>query len=56
VLLGGPRFQMMAPLVYWEFTNNNNWPLAAALAFVLMATTILLTVLANTLIPKRYRA
>lgn len=56
VLLGGPRFHMMAPLVYWEFGTNNNWPFAAALAFILMATTLLLTVSANVLIPKRYRA
>src|SRR6185437_14176240 len=26
LLLGGPRFQMMAPLLYWEFDTNNNWP------------------------------
>jgi putative spermidine/putrescine transport system permease protein len=54
VLLGGPRFHMMAPLIYWEFTNNNNWPFAAALAFILMATTLALTGLANLLIPRRY--
>ena len=29
-LLGGPRFQMMAPLLYWEFSTNNNWPFASA--------------------------
>jgi putative spermidine/putrescine transport system permease protein len=56
VLLGGPRFQMMAPLLYWEFGTNNNWPFAAALAFILMGTTLLLTLLANMLIPRRYRA
>jgi putative spermidine/putrescine transport system permease protein len=56
VLLGGPRFQMMAPLLYWEFGTNNNWPFAAALAFVLMGTTLVLTLLANMLIPRRYRA
>ncbi|MGH7155242.1 MAG: ABC transporter permease, partial [Acetobacteraceae bacterium] len=55
LLLGGPRFHMMAPLIYWEFTNNNNWPFAAALAFILMATTLGLTGLANVLIPRRYR-
>jgi putative spermidine/putrescine transport system permease protein len=55
VLLGGPRFHMMAPLIYWEFTNNNNWPFAAALAFILMATTLALSGLANLLIPRRYR-
>ncbi len=35
VLLGGPRLHMMAPLIYWEFASDNNWPLAAALAFTM---------------------
>ncbi len=56
VLLGGPRFQMMAPLVFWEFNTNSNWPFSAALAFILMATTLLLTSLSNFLVPRRYRA
>jgi putative spermidine/putrescine transport system permease protein len=56
VLLGGPRFHMMAPLLFWEFNTNSNWPFSAALAFILMATTLLLTALANTVIPRRYRA
>jgi putative spermidine/putrescine transport system permease protein len=56
VLLGGPKFQMMAPLLYWAFSGDNNWPFAAALAFILMATTLGLTGLANILIPKRYRS
>lgn len=56
VLLGGPRFHMMAPLIYWEFTNNNNWPFAAALAFILTGTTLGLTILANAIIPRRYRS
>lgn len=55
VLLGGPRFHMMAPLLYWEFSNNNNWPFAAALAFILMGATLALIGLANVLIPRRYR-
>ena len=54
-LLGGPRFQMMAPLLYWEFSTNNNWPFAAALALILMATTLLLTGCSSLLIPRRYR-
>lgn len=56
VLLGGPRFHMMAPLIYWEFSSDNDWPLAAALAFILMATTLILTSFANRLIPRHYRA
>jgi putative spermidine/putrescine transport system permease protein len=55
-LLGGPRFQMMAPLIYWEFSTNNNWPFASALALILMGTTLLLTACSNLLIPRRYRA
>lgn len=46
VLLGGPEFRMMAPLVYGQF-QLNNWPFAAAVAFILMVTTLLLTVAAG---------
>jgi putative spermidine/putrescine transport system permease protein len=56
VLLGGPRFQMMAPLLFWAFSTDNNWPFAAAIAFILMATTLALTLVANRTIPRRYRA
>lgn len=55
-LLGGPRFQMMAPLLYWEFSTNNNWPFASAMALLLMGTTLLLTASLTLLIPRRYRA
>lgn len=55
LLLGGPRFHMMAPLLYWAFTTDNNWPFAAAIAFILMGTTLGLTGLANIVIPRRYR-
>lgn len=55
-LLGGPRFQMMAPLLYWEFSTNNNWPFASAMALLLMSTTLLLTAGSTLLIPRRYRA
>ncbi len=54
-LLGGPRFQMMAPLLYWEFSTNNNWPFASAMALLLMSTTLVLTAGSNLLIPRRYR-
>jgi putative spermidine/putrescine transport system permease protein len=43
VLLGGPRFQMMAPVLTDEILAKNNWPLGATLAFVLVATTLGLT-------------
>jgi putative spermidine/putrescine transport system permease protein len=46
---------MTGPLIYWEFASDSNWPLAAALAFILMATTLVLTTVANRMIPRRYR-
>ena len=54
VLLGGPKFKMMAPLVFGQF-QLNNWPFGAAVAFVLMTTTLLLTASANTVMQRRYR-
>ena len=54
-LLGGPRFQMMAPLLYWEFSTNNNWPFASAMALLLMATTLALTACSGVLVPRRLR-
>jgi putative spermidine/putrescine transport system permease protein len=47
VLLGGPTFQMMGPTVYNQFAGLSNWPFGAALAFVLMAATLTLTVTSN---------
>lgn len=55
VLLGGPKFMMMAPLVYGQF-QLNNWPFAAAVAFILMATTLLLTVVAGLATRQRFRS
>ncbi len=54
VLLGGPKFKMMAPLVFGQF-QLNNWPFGAAVSFILMAATLLLTAAANILIQRRYR-
>jgi putative spermidine/putrescine transport system permease protein len=55
VLLGGPRFQMMGPVVYGQFAGLNNWPFGAALSFVLMAATLVLTVVSNVVVQRRYR-
>jgi putative spermidine/putrescine transport system permease protein len=52
-LLGGPVFKMMAPLVYNQFTQQTNWPFGGAIAFVLMAVTLGLTVAANLIIQRR---
>jgi len=55
VLLGGPTFQMMGPTVYNQFAGLSNWPFGAALAFVLMAATLTLTVTSNWLAHRGYR-
>jgi len=54
VLLGGPKFKMMGPLVFGQF-QLNNWPFGAAVSFILMASTLLLTASANILMQRRYR-
>jgi len=56
VLLGGPRFQMMGPLVYNQFVQQNNWPFGGAIAFILMIATLVLTLVANLLVQQRYRS
>ena len=55
VLLGGPTFHMMGPTVYDQFAGLTNWPFGAALAFVLMAATLVLTVTSNWFAQRRYR-
>lgn len=55
VLLGGPSFRMMAPLVYGQF-QLNHWPGAAAIAFILMVTTLLLTILVGVITRQRFRS
>lgn len=54
VLLGGPKFHMMAPLIYGQF-QLNNWPFAAAIAFILMISTLALTIFAGRLTRQRFR-
>lgn len=54
VLLGGPKFKMMAPLVFGQF-QLNNWPFGAAVAFILMTTTLVLTAIASLAMQRRYR-
>jgi putative spermidine/putrescine transport system permease protein len=52
-LLGGPLFKMMAPVIYNEFTQKTNWPFGGAIAFILMAVTLGLTVTAQLILQRR---
>ncbi|MBP0446890.1 ABC transporter permease [Roseomonas sp. SSH11] len=56
LLLGGARFQMMAPMLFREYAVNNNWPFAAAIAFILMITTLTLTAVSSAFVQRRYKA
>lgn len=55
VLLGGPQFQMMAPAVYDQFNRVSNWPFGAALAFILLAVTLLMTVIGSLALSRKYK-
>lgn len=55
VLIGGPKFHMMAPTVYQQVSKAMNWPFGSALAFILMAVTLILTVAASSVVQRRYR-
>ncbi|MBB4038439.1 putative spermidine/putrescine transport system permease protein [Microvirga flocculans] len=55
VLLGGPRFHVMAPQVYQQITGQSNWPFGGALAFILMMTTLILTFVSTSVIQRQYR-
>jgi putative spermidine/putrescine transport system permease protein len=55
VLLGGPRFKMMAPAIFDQFVRGNNWPMGAALAFMLLAVTMTFTIFGSVAFARRYR-
>jgi putative spermidine/putrescine transport system permease protein len=56
VLLGGPQFHMMAPKVYEQVAKSMNWPFGAALAFLLIAVTAILTVASSLAFGRKTRA
>ena len=54
VLLGGPSFTMMGPLVYSQVMTQMNWPFGAAASFILMLTTLVLTTVGHLIIQHKY--
>lgn len=52
-LLGGPKFRMMAPVLYQQITAINNWPMGAALGFVLMSVSLCLSLLSALMLRAR---
>jgi putative spermidine/putrescine transport system permease protein len=55
VLLGGPRFKMMAPAIFDQFVRGNNWPMGAALAFMLLVVTMSFTIFGSIAFARSYR-
>jgi putative spermidine/putrescine transport system permease protein len=55
-LLGGPGFKMMAPVLYKQIAVASNWPFGAAMAFILIVTTFLVSVSATYMLAKQYKA
>ena len=54
VLLGGPRFKMMAPAIFDQFVRGHNWPMGATLAFMLLAVTMSFTVFGSIAFARHY--
>jgi putative spermidine/putrescine transport system permease protein len=54
VLIGGPKMQMMGPLVYEQIAKVSNWPFGSTLACILMAATVVLTVISTSYLTRRY--
>jgi putative spermidine/putrescine transport system permease protein len=54
VLLGGTGLTMMAPALYDQITRASNWPFGSAMALILVCATLVMAVLSNWLIHRRY--
>lgn len=54
VLIGGPKMQMMGPVVYEQIAKVSNWPFGSTLACILMAATVALTVVSSRYLSRRY--
>ena len=54
VLIGGPTMQMMGPVVYGQIAKANNWPFGSTLACILMAVTLLMTILSTRMLSRKY--
>lgn len=56
ILIGGPKFYMMAPTIYSQMSATMNWPFGAALAFILISLTMVLTIVSAVIFNRSARA
>lgn len=54
-LLGGRRVKMVATLVYDQYLTELNWPLGAAIAFILLAANLVIMLGWSRMIESRYK-
>ena len=54
VLIGGPKMQMMGPVVYEQIVKVSNWPFGSTLACMLMLVTLVLTIVSTRFLSRRY--
>lgn len=54
-LLGGRRLKMVATVVYDEYLHELNWPLGAAIAFILLVANLVLMLSYNRLLERSYK-
>jgi len=54
-LLGGRRLKMVATVVYDEYLHELNWPLGAAVAFVLLVANLIVMLSYNRLVEGQYK-
>ncbi|WP_019939262.1 ABC transporter permease [Bordetella sp. FB-8] len=54
-LLGGRRVKMVATLVYDQYLTELNWPLGAAIAFILLAANLIIMLGWSRMIESRYK-
>jgi putative spermidine/putrescine transport system permease protein len=54
-IIGGRRLKVVPTTIYDEFLGNLNWPLGAALAVVLVAIVLIVSMGMNRLIERRYK-
>jgi putative spermidine/putrescine transport system permease protein len=53
-IIGGRRLKVVATLAYDEFLNTLNWPLGAAVAVLLLVAIVVITLVCNNRLERRY--
>lgn len=54
-IIGGRRLKVVATTIFEQFLNDLNWPMGAALAATLMVIVLVVSVLVNAIVERRYR-